>query len=137
MSLRRHLFRPTLGFPVSDADGKITYGWNGEQCNGNWYATGFMVICLPFILRAALLAYQLSFWRKKIIQVRENRNFWLLLTSDDLLDINMTLTRAPLGYSAERAPLGGADSAPCLTPKRMVVERQEKAANESSQQDES
>ena len=39
-----------------------------------------------------------------------------------------SLTRAPLGYSAERAPLGGggADSAPCLTPERMVVERREK-----------
>ena len=35
------------------------------------------------------------------------------------------LTRAPLGYLAERAPLGEADSAPCLTPKRMVVERRE------------
>ena len=31
------------------------------------------------------------------------------------------LTRAPLEYSAERAPLGGGDSAPCLTPERMVV----------------
>ena len=38
----------------------------------------------------------------------------------------VSLTRAPLGYSAERAPLGGADSAPCLTPERMVVERREK-----------
>ena len=36
------------------------------------------------------------------------------------------LTRAPLGYSAERSPLGGTDSAPCLTPERMVVERREK-----------
>ena len=35
------------------------------------------------------------------------------------------LTRAPLGYSAERALLGEADSAPCLTPERMVVERRE------------
>ena len=34
---------------------------------------------------------------------------------------------SPLEYSAERAPLGGgADSAPYLTPKRMVVERREK-----------
>ena len=34
---------------------------------------------------------------------------------------------AALGYSAERAPLGGgADSAPCLTPERMLVERREK-----------
>ena len=34
------------------------------------------------------------------------------------------LTRAPLGYSTERAPLGGgADSAPSLTPERMVVKR--------------
>ena len=37
------------------------------------------------------------------------------------------LTRAPLGYLAERAlSPGGADSAPCLTPERMVVERREK-----------
>ena len=37
------------------------------------------------------------------------------------------LTRAPLGYSAERAPLGGGILCPpCLTPERMVVERREK-----------
>ena len=38
------------------------------------------------------------------------------------------LTRAPLGYSAERAPLRGADSAPppCLTSERRVVERRGK-----------
>ena len=43
------------------------------------------------------------------------------------------LTRAPLGYSAERAPLGGggADSAPCLTPERMVVERRKKRQTKS------
>ena len=36
------------------------------------------------------------------------------------------LTRAPLGYSAERAPLGGGQILPpCLTPERMVVERRE------------
>ena len=36
------------------------------------------------------------------------------------------LTRAPLGYSAERAPLGGQILPPCVTPERMVVERREK-----------
>ena len=36
------------------------------------------------------------------------------------------LTRAPLGYSAERAPLGGQILPPCLTPERMVVERRRK-----------
>ena len=39
----------------------------------------------------------------------------------------LILTRAPLGYSAERAPLGGGRFCPpCLTPERMVVERREK-----------
>ena len=45
------------------------------------------------------------------------------------------LTRAPLGYSAERAPLGGADSAPpCLTPELIGAarraRRRSKALNE-------
>ena len=39
----------------------------------------------------------------------------------------LMLTRTPLGYSAKRVPLGGGtDSAPCLTPQPMVVERREK-----------
>ena len=48
------------------------------------------------------------------------------------------LTRAPLGYSAERAPLpgGGQILPPCLTPKQMVVERwkkrQTKALNKAN-----
>ena len=46
-----------------------------------------------------------------------------------------TLTRAPLGYSAERAPLGGgAYSAPCLTPELIGAarraRRRSKALNE-------
>ena len=45
------------------------------------------------------------------------------------------LTRAPLGYSAERAPPrwggGGADSAPCLTPELIgAARRRSKALNE-------
>ena len=36
------------------------------------------------------------------------------------------IARAPLGYSAESAPLGGQILPPCLTPERMVVERWEK-----------
>ena len=38
--------------------------------------------------------------------------------------ISGDLTYAPLGYSPERAPLrGGADFAPCLTQKRVVIAR--------------
>ena len=48
------------------------------------------------------------------------------------------LTRAPLGYSAERAPLGGGRFCPpCLTPERMVVERRRKNGKRNSQQDKS
>ena len=44
---------------------------------------------------------------------------------------HISLTRAPLGYSAECAPLEGADSAPpCLTSERRVVERREKRQTE-------
>ena len=40
-------------------------------------------------------------------------------------ELGEPLTRAPLGYSAERAPLGGGGQIlpPVLTPERMVVER--------------
>ena len=47
------------------------------------------------------------------------------------------LTHAPLGYSAERAPLGGADSAPLSNSRTDGRRKRGKTANESSQQDES
>ena len=48
------------------------------------------------------------------------------------------LTRAPLGYSAERAPLGGGQILPPLPNSRTDGRRKTgKTANESSQQDES
>ena len=50
---------------------------------------------------------------------------------------DLTLTRAPLGYSAERAPLGGADSAPLPNSRTDGRRKTGKTANESSQQDES
>ena len=49
---------------------------------------------------------------------------------------NFVLTRAPLGYSAEHAPLGGGQILhPCLTPERMVgrrKKRQTKALNKTN-----
>ena len=41
------------------------------------------------------------------------------------------LTRTPLGYSAECAPLGGRILPPCLTHEQMVVERREKRQTEA------
>ena len=50
----------------------------------------------------------------------------------------LVLTRAPLGYSAERAPLGGGQILPPLPNSRTDGRRKTgKTASESSQQEES
>ena len=52
--------------------------------------------------------------------------------------LNVSFNPRPAGVFGRTPQLGGgADSAPCLTPEQMVVERRKKTANESSQQVES